>query len=147
MFCSKCGNEIDSSKKFCPKCGSLTAIGRSTLRETNTVNNRPRTSKVGKIFSSIGFGVSILALFFTIHFYLLTRAYQDANDGGSKLGYAFLMFFFIIFACASDAISIAFSIVGIKKANNKVLAIIGLVLGIVSLVLFYVFVSVLPLLN
>jgi phage shock protein C len=50
MFCSKCGNQVDPSSRFCPACGAPSASAAATppmgYYPATTQLTRPRTNRM-----------------------------------------------------------------------------------------------------
>lgn len=147
MYCPKCGNEIANEAKFCPKCGSVTQVGKVVINEQKKEQAAHRTSKVGKIFAGIGFGLSIGALLCTAYLVLVDFKFAAADNSAERLTYAMLFLLFFIFAYAFDVASLVLSIIGLRKATKKVLAVLGIVFSVVSIVAGLTFLYVVPLLR
>lgn len=77
MFCDKCGQPIDTSDKFCPKCGSLNSEFRETMQPEQRENQKPKKKvSVGYIAGTIALSVCIIVGIV----FLVTQALQLKNS-------------------------------------------------------------------
>lgn len=144
MFCFRCGNEFDDGANFCPKCGLISSKGKIAIAKAKKVDTKPRVSRVGRPFSYIGFGMSLGALLATSLLFSVLQAYQNSHNAADAIIYAFWFIMLFIIAYALDGVSLAFSIIGLKKSNKKAFAIAGFVISIVAIVLGLLCICFLP---
>lgn len=144
MFCFRCGNEFDDGANFCPKCGLISSTGKIAIAKAKKVDTKPRVSRVGRPFSYIGFGMSLGALAVASLLFSVLQGYQNSHNAGDALTYAFLFIMLLIIAYALDGVSLAFSIIGLKKSNKKAFAIAGFVISIVAIVVGLLCIYFLP---
>lgn len=62
QFCKYCGNELKDGTVFCGSCGASVQTGTSNS-QPQTINENVKEKKKYNVFSCVGFGLSILALF------------------------------------------------------------------------------------
>lgn len=86
MFCSNCGNEVNSTNNFCTNCGNKAAI-ESTSTSKGSLNMHLssgdiltqilRASKITKRKIIVSVVVVAAALIASVGFFLLTRKMND----------------------------------------------------------------------
>lgn len=60
MYCSKCGNQIENTTKFCPVCGKENVKVQKIVQENNKPNNKRKGRKTDKLL--IGLVVIVIAV-------------------------------------------------------------------------------------
>lgn len=114
MFCVKCGKQIADGSKFCPECGAVQPddSAKSTAYSSGPINTTDRYSTVRKaqynIMCIVGLVVSCISL---------------------------LINFWGLVGIAGTVISVIGLITCTRRnENGKILAIIGIIIGVISII-------------
>jgi hypothetical protein len=122
MFCPKCGQKVVVGTKFCPKCGKSLTVNQSSQIEQSMKSEGSDSTAQSDHQTKI----------------------RDADNTKAPLDYFALLGF--IFGCISWALSlvgiisiaaVVFSVLGLNRhleGTNRVIAIIGLVSGIINII-------------
>ncbi len=130
-FCTNCGRELEENWAVCPECGKFlneASVPQTHLTTPTQVQTRPQphrtqpyqytTTEVGggNKFGAGSLACGILGLLF-----------------GFFYGFLLIGFGFPIFRI----VAVILGGIGISKDENKSMAIVGLVLGVIGLVLYF----------
>ena len=124
MYCTNCGNEIHEHAKFCPECGA------PQLRANHDTNNRNNNEDYND----------------NTNYYNTENYFNDEKESEEMSTYSTLCILGLIFSCIAlfidflgliSILGVIFSVIGLigtyqRKEQGVVLAIIGLVIGVVA---------------
>jgi len=113
-FCSNCGTKVDPSWNACPKCGTA-LVGRGTSQPSPQYYTKPYTQAVQQPYGKKSHKHSALALIFG----------NIGLFGGVIIGVG------IIFGI----LAIVYGFIGLRRDEDKVMAIIGIILGAIDIIL------------
>ena len=129
MFCSKCGCELADEAVVCVKCGCLvnSSLNNRGIRQKQSVDDvNDKTSSILPAKTNwCGFVLGMFAILATIFLCMVEVAYGD-----------FVPAVFNIFrytgGYSAPTLAVIFSLVELKHNRNKVLPLLGLIFGAVS---------------
>jgi len=133
-FCTNCGRELEESWKVCPDCGK-------SLNETNMPLTRPITySNLQSTSQTAPQPPQVQP-----YQYKYTKAVGETKFGAGALACGIIGLVFGFFYGTSvlgfplfRILAIILGGIGISRDENKSMAIVGLILGIIGLVLFLI---------
>ena len=133
-FCTNCGRDLEESWKICPDCGKI--LGEGTVPQTHpttqpqirlTTQPTPQPHRVQP------------------YHYKYTKVVGESRIGTASLvcgilglilgfSFSFIMFGFPILR----VVAVILGVIGISRDDNKSMAIVGLVLGIIGIGMFFI---------
>ncbi|MGM9900026.1 MAG: zinc-ribbon domain-containing protein [Bacilli bacterium] len=124
MFCTNCGKEISENDTFCPNCGAKQLTAQYDYNPNGYVNKNVQPSVQKESYNTmciVGLVISCISLF--INFWGLVGI---AGTIVSAIGLS---------SCCK------------KRERGKTLAIIGIVIGVVSIIYFSIFYGLLVIIS
>ena len=157
MYCPKCGKEVELDTMVCPHCGYVINLGTNTndvFTPKNTTNNRQQSQanqipqedfkstpgfkakfKVASIFGALS---TLLGVASIILFFFMRPGLTDLAIAILVLGVVATTLFFTVVSLGSSLYGSNYRPKGFKENLPIILAIPGVMLGVISAILTFV---------